>query len=55
MTKKPAKYPLFNFRCEPELLQIIDDLRRVEPDIPPRSEMVRRLIRRMGEKKTGKK
>lgn len=51
MTKKPAKYPLFNFRAEPELLEILDDLRRVEADIPSRSEMVRRLIRRAVEKK----
>lgn len=55
MTKKPAKYPLFNFRAEPELLEILDDLRRVEDDIPSRSEMVRRLIRRAREKKAPRK
>ena len=51
MDKKPAKYPLFNFRIEPQLLQRIDDLRRKEVDVPSRSEMVRRVIQRAGDKK----
>ena len=51
MDKKPAKHPLFNFRVEPQLLQRIDDLRRKEADIPTRSEMVRRIIMRAGDKK----
>jgi len=33
-------------RISPEDLQAIDDLRRLEPDVPPRSEMIRRLIER---------
>ena len=31
---------------------MIDDLRRVEPDIPTRSEMVRRLIERAADRKS---
>ena len=46
---KPTYDPLFNVRLPPELLAMLDELRRVEPDIPTRSEMVRRLIRRSGE------
>lgn len=33
---------------------MLDDLRRVEKDIPQRSEMVRRLIERAAEKKVRK-
>lgn len=29
-------------------MRIIDDLRRAEPDIPTRSEMIRRVIERAG-------
>jgi hypothetical protein len=35
-------------RLDERHLQILDDLRRVEPDIPTRSEMARRLIERAG-------
>ena len=34
------------FRLESALLQKLDDMRRVEKDVPSRSEMVRRLIER---------
>ena len=40
------KYPLFNFRADPETLEALDKLRRDEPDIPTRSEMARRIIKR---------
>lgn len=40
------KYPLFNFRADPETLEALDRLRRDEPDIPTRSEMARRIIKR---------
>lgn len=33
-------------RCTPELIQGLDDLRRVESDLPSRAEMARRLIER---------
>lgn len=41
-----SKYPLFNFRADPETLEALDKLRRDEPDIPTRSEMARRIIKR---------
>ena len=41
-------------RLEDGHLQMLDDLRRVEKDIPQRSEMVRRLIERAAEKKVRK-
>jgi len=47
--KTPAKYPLFNFRADPETINALDRLRRDEPDIPTRSEMARRIIKRAGE------
>jgi metal-responsive CopG/Arc/MetJ family transcriptional regulator len=39
--KKP-----FPVRLDEEDLRMIDELRRIEDDIPTRSEMVRRLIHR---------
>ncbi len=41
----------FPVRLDDRHLEILDELRRVEKDIPTRSEMVRRLIERAGEKK----
>lgn len=41
---KDTKSERFEIRLTPEDLAAIDDIRRIEPDIPPRSEMVRRLI-----------
>ena len=38
-------------RLDDRHLQIVDELRRVEKDIPTRSEMIRRLIERAVEKK----
>ena len=35
-----------NFRLSLELLKELDDLRRAEPDLPSRGEMLRRLIQR---------
>lgn len=34
----------FELRISPVLRSLIDDWRRSEPDIPPRSEAVRRLV-----------
>lgn len=42
-------------RLDEAHLSIIDELRRVEKDIPNRSEMVRRLIERAGERADSKK
>ncbi len=39
--KKP-----FPVRLDEEDLRMVDELRRVEDDIPTRSEMIRRLIQR---------
>ena len=38
-------------RLQPDLLSILDKLRRKQPDLPGRAEMVRRLIRDAGERK----
>ena len=34
------------FRLDQDLLRKLDDMRRNEPDLPSRSEMVRRLLAR---------
>lgn len=52
MTKKPADSdPLFNFRMSQEVSKLLDEMRRVEPDLPNRSEMVRRCIQFAAEHK----
>jgi metal-responsive CopG/Arc/MetJ family transcriptional regulator len=38
-------------RLDDRHLEMVDELRRVEKDIPTRSEMIRRLIERAGERK----
>jgi hypothetical protein len=48
MTEPKKAFPV---RLDDRHLEILDELRRVEKDIPTRSEMVRRLIERAGEKK----
>lgn len=45
---------VFNMRVDAELLALVDELRRVEPDIPNRSEMARRAIEFMASQKLGK-
>jgi hypothetical protein len=42
----PGTNPLLNFRAPDYVVQWLDDLRRIEKDIPNRGEMVRRLIER---------
>jgi hypothetical protein len=37
-------------RVDDRHLEIVDELRRIEKDIPTRSEMIRRLIERAGQK-----
>jgi len=44
---------LLQMRIADEIVEKLDDLRRLEKDIPSRSEMVRRLIERAHE--TGRK
>ncbi len=41
-------------RLDDRHLQIVDELRRVEKDIPTRSEMIRRIIERAADKKVRK-
>ena len=36
----------FTFRVSPETLKALDELRAVEPDVPTRAEMLRRLVDR---------
>ena len=48
----------FQVRVGAEFIRMLDDLRRVEDDVPGRSEMVRRLVQRAHGQlgaKTGKK
>lgn len=40
----------FPIRLNDEEIQMLDDIRREEPDLPVRSEMVRRLIDRAHDK-----
>ena len=44
------EYHILNFRADPETLESLDKLRRDEPDIPTRSEMARRIIKRACDK-----
>ncbi|BAQ18284.1 hypothetical protein GL4_2851 [Methyloceanibacter caenitepidi] len=43
--------PTLTLRADPELLQLIDDWRREEPDLPVRSEAVRRMLKAEGERR----
>lgn len=43
MTKEEQRKP-FPVRLNDEEISMLDDIRRYEPDIPTRSEMLRRLI-----------
>ena len=45
---------VFNMRLPPELIRLLDDLRRQEDDIPTRSEMARRCIEIVGRKAKGR-
>lgn len=40
---------ILQIRIRGDLVAALDDLRRSEPDLPSRSEMVRRLIERAGD------
>lgn len=48
MTEPKKPVPV---RLDDRHLEIVDELRRVEKDIPTRSEMIRRLIERAADKK----
>lgn len=52
VSEKP-KSERFEMRLSPDELAQLDNLRRKEADVPPRAEMVRRLIER-AEKKVRK-
>jgi hypothetical protein len=41
-----AKDARFSFRSTPEILEMLDELRRAEKDVPTRSRMLERLIER---------
>lgn len=54
MTKKPSDSdPLFNMRMPARLLARLDALRRIEPDLPSKSEMARRCIELIAEQRLG--
>jgi hypothetical protein len=42
--KDEADWGRFELRMPPELLEVIDAWRRREPDLPNRSEAIRRLV-----------
>lgn len=48
MPEKEPKMTVFNMRVSEDLVRVLDDLRRQEPDIPTRSEMARRCIEIVG-------
>lgn len=50
-----AQDAILQMRIAGELVEQLDELRRQEPDIPTRSEMVRRLISRAAEVRKGKR
>lgn len=41
---------ILHMRVAPEFIEALDRLRKAEDDLPPRSEMVRRLIERADER-----
>jgi hypothetical protein len=49
--KRPTKQTMLTLRIEPDLVQLIDDWRREEPDLPVRSEAVRRMLKAEGERR----
>ena len=51
---KAMKTEVIQVRAEPEMLAILDDLRRAESDLPTRAEMVRRIIREYAERRSKK-
>jgi hypothetical protein len=46
---------IFSLRLPAELVQLIDDWRRDEPDLPVRSEAIRRMVRLESERRKAKK
>lgn len=44
------KIDRFDMRIDPDWLELIDDLRRQEKDVPTRAEYLRRLVRREAER-----
>ena len=48
------KQPYLHMRISPEHLRKLDDLRKLEPDFPTRSDMVRRLIDRAADRRERK-
>jgi hypothetical protein len=55
MEKTAQKSMNFHMRTDAELMIRLDDLRRREPDVPPRAEMIRRLIEKACERQDRKK
>lgn len=45
---------VLQMRLSAEIKKMLDDLRRAEPDLPTRSEMIRRLIARAAQQRRGK-
>jgi hypothetical protein len=44
----------FSFRVTSETMKHLDELRRAEPDLPSRGEMLRRLVERARKAQEGK-
>jgi metal-responsive CopG/Arc/MetJ family transcriptional regulator len=52
---RPTKTEVIQVRAEPEMLTMLDDLRRAESDLPTRAEMVRRIIKEYAARHAAKK
>ncbi len=46
---------ILHMRVSEDVKALLDDLRKLEPDLPSRSEMVRRLIERAVAERKGKR
>jgi metal-responsive CopG/Arc/MetJ family transcriptional regulator len=46
---------ILHMRVSEDVKTLLDDLRKLEPDLPSRSEMVRRLIERAFAERKGKR
>ena len=51
MQKRETKGAMLVIRATDNLLKLIDDWRREEPDLPVRSEAVRRMLQAEGERR----
>ena len=51
MKKRATAGDVISLRLPPEILKLVDDWRRDEPDIPVRSEAIRRMLEAEGKRR----